>query len=391
MAHNVRSTVRRAISILSLVMMLVLAGRTSGAAMEFVRVSGDGRGFILSTSGRRFVPWGLNYGNSGRLLEDFWDAEWPTVVRDFAQMKALGANVVRVHLQFGKFMDAADRPNPHALARLGDLLALAERTGLYLDVTGLGCYRTKDVPAWYDAMDEQRRWEAQGRFWQAVATRCADSPAVFCYDLMNEPLAPGGRRKAGQWYSGSNLGGYDFLQFISLDQRDRPREQVAREWIATLSRAIRRADRRHLITVGLLPWGPQWGYLSGFIPEKVAPELDFICVHIYPEAGKLPEALAGLKKFAVGKPLVIEETFPLSCSTAELKQFLLESRALACGWMGHYDGKTIADLEPLVKAKTITINQQLFLDWLRLFRDLREPMQSSPSAPPSTAKPTSVR
>ncbi len=25
---------------------------------------------------------------------------------------------------------------------------LAEETGLYLDVTGLACYRRKDVPAW---------------------------------------------------------------------------------------------------------------------------------------------------------------------------------------------------------------------------------------------------
>lgn len=364
----------------------LLLGWTLAAArpardMEFIRISDDGRGFVLSDSGKRFVPWGLNYGNSGRLMEDFWDTQWPTVVRDFAEMKALGANVVRVHLQVAKFMDAADRPNDKSLARLADLLDLSQRTGLYLDLTGLGCYRKKDVPAWYDALDEQGRWAVQGRFWEAVAARCANSPAVFCYDLMNEPLSPGGRRKPGQWYSGSNLGGYDFLQFISLDQRDRPRDEVARQWIATLSRAFRRADRRHLITVGLLPWGPKWGFLSGFIPEKVAPELDFICVHIYPEAGKVPEALAGLKKFAVGKPLVIEETFPLSCSAAELKQFLLESRSIARGWMGHYDGKTIADLEALEKAKTIALSQQFFLDWLRLFRDLREPMQSPVTKP----------
>ena len=348
--------------------------------MEFIQISDNGRGFVLSDSRQRFVPWGLNYGNSGRLIEDFWDSQWQTVVDDFARMRALGANVVRVHLQLPRFMDGADQPNAKSLARLGDLLALAERTGLYLDLTGLGCYRTKDVPPWYDALDEQGRWAVQGRFWVAVAARCAKSPAVFCYDLMTEPLSPGGRRKPGQWYSSSNLGGYDFLQYISLDPRGRPREEIARQWIATLSRSIRRADRRHLITVGLLPWGPQWGILSGFIPEKVAPELDFISVHIYPESGKTPEAIAGLRKFAVGKPLVIEETFPLSCSAAELKQFLQESRTLACGWMGHYDGKTISHLESLEKARTIALPQQLFLDWLRLFRDLRQPMQSPPAS-----------
>ena len=365
-----------------LLLLINLAAACSAAEMEFIRISDDGRGFVLSNSRQKFVPWGLNYGNSGRLIEDFWDTQWQTVVDDFARMRSLGASVVRVHLQFARFMDAADRLNEKSLARLADLLALSERAGLYLDLTGLGCYRTKDVPAWYDALDEQGRWAVQGRFWEAVAARCAKSPAVFCYDLMNEPLSPGGRRKPGQWYSGSNFGGYDFLQFIAIDPRGRPREEIARQWIATLSRSIRRADRRHLITVGLLPWVPQWGFLSGFIPEKVAPELDFMCVHIYPESGKAPEAIAGLRKFAVGKPLVIEETFPLSCSAAELKQFLLESRSIACGWMGHYDGKTISDLDPLEKARTIALPQQMYLDWLRLFRDLRQQMQSPP--PPST-------
>ena len=92
---------------------------------------------------------------------------------DFGEMKDLGANVVRVHLQFGKFMKRPDEPDPRALDRLGKLVALAEQTGLYLDLTGLGCYRKRDVPAWYDALDEPARWAAQARFWEAVAARCA--------------------------------------------------------------------------------------------------------------------------------------------------------------------------------------------------------------------------
>src|SRR4029077_1723991 len=99
--------------------------------------------------------------------------------RDFRQMQQLGANVVRVHLQFGKFMTAADKPNAKALDRLGKLLAFAEETGLYLDLTGLGCYHKADVPAWYDKLSEAERWDAQAAFWTAVAGRCKDSPAVF--------------------------------------------------------------------------------------------------------------------------------------------------------------------------------------------------------------------
>ena len=50
------------------------------------------------------------------------------------------------------------------------------RTRLYLDLTGLGCYHKKDVPAWYDKLAEKDRWDGQARFWEAVAGRCAEQP-----------------------------------------------------------------------------------------------------------------------------------------------------------------------------------------------------------------------
>src|SRR4029453_13366009 len=110
--------------------------------MERLRISPDGKGFQLAESGRPFVPWGFNYDHdeTGRLIEDYWNDEWKKVEEDFAEMKELGANVIRIPLKFGKFMEAADKPNESSLAKLADLLKLAERTGLYLDLTGLGCY-----------------------------------------------------------------------------------------------------------------------------------------------------------------------------------------------------------------------------------------------------------
>ena len=133
-------------------------------------------------------------------------------------MKKLGANVVRVHLQLGKFMDAAGQAQREgARPARRSCSKLAETDGLYLDLTGLGCYHKKDVPAWYDKLAEKDRWDVQARFWEAVAGRCADSPAVFCYDLMNEPVVPGGKRKDGDWL-GPAFGGKHFVQFITLDQ-----------------------------------------------------------------------------------------------------------------------------------------------------------------------------
>src|SRR5687768_7074140 len=62
------------------------------AGLERVKVSADRKGFVLEKSGAAFVPWGLNYDHDvrGRLIEDYWEAEWPAVGRHFRQMKALG-------------------------------------------------------------------------------------------------------------------------------------------------------------------------------------------------------------------------------------------------------------------------------------------------------------
>src|SRR5882762_9379270 len=122
-------------------LLLIFAAATQPHGMERVQISADGRGFVLSPSDRAFHPWGLNYGNAGRLIEDYWETDWPTVERDFQDMKATGANVARVHLQLGKFMASAEKPNERALDRLQRLLDLAERTHVYLDLTGLACYR----------------------------------------------------------------------------------------------------------------------------------------------------------------------------------------------------------------------------------------------------------
>jgi hypothetical protein len=332
--------------------------------MPWIEVARDQRTFVCAGSGTRFTPWGFNYDHDaqGRLIEDYWNSGWERVEWHFEQMKKLGANVVRIHLQFGKFMEGPGKANEKTLERLGKLVHLAARVGLYLDLTGLGCYHKKDVPAWYDALSEKERWDAQAHFWEAVARRCVHSPAIFCYDLMNEPVVPGGKRAAGDWL-GPPFGDKHFVQVITLDQQDRPRPDIARQWVHHLATAIRKLDRRHLITVGLVDWSlDRKGLTSGFVPDKVAGDLDFLCVHIYPAKGKVDEALATLAGFAVGKPVVIEETFPLRCSLAEFEQFMEGSKKHAAGWIGFYWGKPPDELW-----KSKTIGDAITLAWLEYF------------------------
>ncbi|MBA4186397.1 MAG: hypothetical protein C0467_00110 [Planctomycetaceae bacterium] len=349
---------------------LLATSSLRAAEMPEVVISKDKKGFVLHGSGKKFTPWGFNYDHDekGRLIEDYWADEWPKVEIDFRSMKKLGANVVRVHLQLGRFMTTADQPNEKSLTQLKKLLALAESEGLYLDLTGLGCYHKADVPAWYDKLGEKERWDVQARFWEAVAGVCAKSPAVFCYDLMNEPVVSGGKRKEGEWLGGA-FGGKHFVQFITLDPLERPRPEIAAKWIRHLTAAIRKQDKRHLITVGLVDWSlDRKGITSGFVPEKIIDDLDFVCVHLYPEKGKLEEAMKTLEGFALGKPVVIEETFPLKCSMQEFGEFVEASKKHACGWVGFYWSRTPDELR-----KSKSIGDAIQLAWLEFFEKHAKP------------------
>src|SRR5262249_579843 len=125
----------------------------------------------------------------------------------------------------------------------------------------------------------------------------------------------------------------------------------------------REKDKRHLITVGLVDWSlDRPGLTSGFIPTQIADDLDFVAVHLYPKSGKITEALNTLAGFAVGKPVLVEGTFPLSCPPKELEDFMDGSKKHAAGWIGFYWGKTPDELR-----LSRTIPDAMTLGWLELF------------------------
>lgn len=341
-------------------------GGERAAPLPWIRPSADGSHFVTDPGGERFVVWGVNYDHdhAGRLLEDYWHAEWPTVEADFREIRDLGANVVRVHLQLGRFMRGPEEPDAENLARLGKLIALAEELGLYLDLTGLGCYHKQDVPAWYDALDEAGRWAVQARFWQAVAEVGRESPAVFCYDLMNEPILPGAGKPEIEWLAGE-LGGKHFVQRITLDLKGRSREEVARLWVARLAAAIRQVDPRHMLAVGEIPWAQVFpGAKPLFCAPEIGAPLDLAAMHFYPKAGEVDAALTALKVYEVGKPLVVEEMFPLACSIEELDQFIEGSRPFCDGWISFYWGRTIEEYE-----QDGDLKGAILAAWLKYFRD----------------------
>ncbi len=333
--------------------------------MERIRVAPGGRGFTLETSGRPWVPWGFNYDHDAqsRLLEDYWGSDWDRVVEDFQEMKALGANVVRIHLQLHRFLKSADGEDEAELDRLGRLLQLAEATGLRLDITGLASYRKALAPPWYVQAPERARWALQARFWEAVAKRCASSPAVFCYSLMNEPVSPAGPSK--EFWEGE-LGGFSYVERLTLDPGTRSRPEVTRQWMDTLIPAIRKFDPRRPITCGVFYiFDVAGGLTLGPDPREIAAPLDFLSVHLYPKSGKVDTALRLLKLLeSAGKPVLIQEMFALSCGLPEFRRFLDGSRATASGWISFYWGRTAEEYR-----RSNEMKDALMVQWLDFIRE----------------------
>lgn len=339
-------------------------------SLERIVPSKDNTHFVKANSGQKFLVWGVNYDHDrdGRLIEDYWHDEWKTVVADFQEIKALNANVVRIHLQLPKFMDAPDKANQANLKKLAELISLAEKTGLYLDITGLGCYHKQDVPEWYDELSETDRWKVQTRFWQAVAKVGAKSPAIFCYDLMNEPILPG-KKKEKDWLAGE-LGGKFFVQRISLDLKGRTREQVAKAWVETMTQDIRQVDKKHMITVGVIPWAHVFKNAKPlFYNPQVGKSLDFVSVHFYPKKGEVAQALAALKVYDIGKPLIVEEIFPLKSSLPETTEFIEKSSSYCDGWVSFYWGQTAKECE-----KQGDLKGAILAAWFRQFQKLGKKM-----------------
>jgi len=339
-----------------LLALMFLSRGVSAADMETVKIAPDKKGFVLSPSGARYVPWGHNYASVDILQRLAKEPE--RVEREFAEMKGAGTTVARIHPELPRILLAPGKVNPEELTQLKKLLKIAERAGIHLKITGLASYKIKDRAAWYDSLAEQDRWKTQAFFWETIAKTCAESKAVFAYDLVNEPVASGKRDEG--WYFG-RMGDVEFCQRLSLEPGKRNGDEIFREWTKLMVSAIRKHDPTHLITMGMLPFPGAY--------KEAAEQLDFVSPHLYPKKGKVDEEIELLKKFDWGKPIVIGETFPLSCGPDDERDFLLKSRGIAHGWIGHWPDESPTELAELKKNGKATIHNAIWLSWVELFRE----------------------
>ncbi len=301
---------------------------------------------LSDESGNTFRAWGLNYGaGGGGLTESFWTSEsrWEELAKDWKDMKGLGANVVRVHLQAHEFLLDTETVNTAAIDNLKRLTNLSEEVGIYLLITGLGAYIEADQPPWYTELGDEERWAAHTTFWKEIAKAVGQSPAVLGYDLMNEPIVA--VRPEGGWTPGEPYGGFNYVQNIALATNGKTQMEVLGEWIDRLTEAIREYDTRHLVTAG---------FLSFPVYSTMEPHLSGMTVHLYPHEDDVGPSDKAIGDFSSDRiPLMVTEISSLNGSPDFIADFIRRHNDRVSGWMWHYHGETpeeIGEPETIVEA-----------------------------------------
>jgi hypothetical protein len=286
------------------------------APLPKIQISADGHGFVTA-KGKPFVPFGLTYFRSGTgWAPQVWkkfDAE--ATRRDFIRMKELGVNCVRVFISYGSFYQEPGKLEPEGLAKFDQFLNLAEEQGIYVHPTGPDHWEGSPEWARGDRMADENALAATEAFWRLFAARYKGRSVVFAYDLRNEPEigwdGPVMLKKWNDWLRGKYGTGEKLARGWSRTNQtvelgsvpvpkasDAPgsrelldyqcfREDLADEWTRRQVTAIKTADARALVTVGLIQWSvpsllPGVRHYAGFRPQRQAKLLDFMEIHFYP-------------------------------------------------------------------------------------------------------------
>ena len=334
--------------------------------LEPVKVNLEGTGFHLAKSNKPFKVWGFNYlrrpsasDTTELILEEYWN-DYSLILADLQEMKALGANTVRIHLQFGKFFPNSNLvPDSVQLGHLQQFVTMAGDVGLYLQITGLGCYYTSVNPAWYMALGEDDRLTAQETFWSTISSTLKGRNAVFAYDLINEPVIPNAGETRTNWLIDESFGGSYYVQYLALSRNGRTPAQISKAFFDRMAAAIRQNDPKTLITTGIIPLTKNQFYGSG-----TDASLDFADFHYYPKQQELGRQIAELRSLGTlyGKPVVVGETANLYVGPMQLKYFIDETFAFTSGYCAHYWGWYPEEYEG-VPGIIPTIIKQLLYSW----------------------------
>ena len=348
--------------------MALSSGPVAAAEMPFIEVDpGRTTAFRERGTGQPIVMVGINYfdhqtGWAPKLWQKFDEAR---VRRHLEMLHEQGFNSIRVFLTYQSFHVEPGRVHPEGEAKFRQLLRMCREFGIYVMPTGPDHW--EGTPDWRkgDRFADETLLTADEAWWKDFAGRFKDEPALWAYDLYNEPMigwdSPGMKAKWNDWLrrrygpapdrppsvgqglvekiaeawkrpvdqvgrageipvpppqAARNDGRlYDYQQF---------REFIADEWTRRMADAIRSVDRNHLVTVGHIQWAApvligEVKHYAGFNPSSNARYVDFTTVHFYPldqpRPCDSPEGVAAnriyleavLYQCSVGKPVLIGE------------------------------------------------------------------------------------
>ncbi|MHC4521569.1 MAG: beta-galactosidase, partial [Planctomycetota bacterium] len=302
-----------------------------------------------------YVPWGTNYydPNTGWAPKVWQQFDADRVAEQFEIMSGLGVNCARIFLAAAAFQPDVNTVDEEALEKLDAVVKIARRTGVRLILTGPDHWEGK--PSYWkpDRFAGEAALKALEKFWTVVGRRYRGEPAIFAWDLLNEPQMPWSLESWDpRWNSwlrskyqthetlktawGDELGADETLGSVEMPKdsgkRGNPRlldwqlfrEHLADRWVQRQIQVLRQVDPTHLITVGYI----QWSYpvirpgdpslYAAFNPRRQAQWLDFISIHFYPLMGRpwgskdnwdrnLAYLQSVLAYCHVGKPVVLGE------------------------------------------------------------------------------------
>lgn len=286
------------------------------------RVNVSGSQFIVN--GEPFFSYGVNDFSLLKYLDNpTIEARREKLAAEMDAAVDLGLNTMRVYVELPQIMKSETKLKQRNLDALERVYRMADRRGIYLDLTGNLMWRPERQKRWYDKLGENARWKVQARFWRAVAERARGHSSSMSFELCSEPVIINSPHSP--WYTGE-FGGYNFLQVISRNPKGRSSEEIASSWVRRLKRSIRAVNDRTLITIGMFPF--PGGPFSG----SRARQLDFLTVHVYPERHTMDEDLAPVKAYAAtGDPVVVGEIYPITGDFRGIARFYLEAGPMIDG------------------------------------------------------------
>jgi len=171
---------------------------TSSQAADFIKASG--KELVVGAANTPIVLNGINVivpVDASDSTEDIWDVK-SVSLKDFRNIKAMGFNAIRLHMNYKTFED--DNNIGHFKADgwhwLDRAIAYAKEANIYLLLdmhAGQGGYQSdkrQGFSAFWDGSGAMPNTSNQNRLlnlWGAIAARYQHETSILGYDLLNEP------------------------------------------------------------------------------------------------------------------------------------------------------------------------------------------------------------